>query len=94
MLQPLLVLSQARRQQELRRAEAANAYHGVYRLKRRRTLLLCALEFAVGLWLLALADHVTGRDAGLACFYAGRSSWATSARTGPLLMWWRKQDLS
>jgi hypothetical protein len=90
---PLLVLSEARRQQELRRAEAANAYDGVYRLKRRRMLLLCALEFAVGLWLLALADHVYGHDAGLACFYGG----ILVGYIGPywtLLMWWRKQDLS
>jgi len=93
MLQPLLVLSEARRQQELRRAEAVSAYDGVYRHKRRRMLLLCALEFAVGLWLLALADHVYGQDAGLACFYGG----ILVGYLGPywtLLMWWRNQDLS
>jgi len=90
---PLLVLSEARRQQELRRAEAANAYDGVYRLKRRRMLLLCAIEFAVGVWLLTLADHVYGQDTGMALFWAG----ILVGYLGPywtLLMWWRKQELS
>ena len=93
MLRPLLVLPEARVQQELRRAAAENAYDRSYRRRRRRMLLACAIEFAAGIWLLALADHVYGQDAGMALFWAG----ILVGYLGPywtLLMCWRKQDLS
>ena len=69
--QPLLILSEERRQHEVQRAlAAATATH--YQLVRNRWLIAaCLLEFVGGLTLMGLGFHVTGEDFGQALFLGG-----------------------
>ena len=69
--QPLLLLSEERIQQEVRRV-LATAAAARYDLVRNRWLLAaCLVEFAAGLTLMVLGYHVTGEELGEALFLGG-----------------------
>ena len=68
---PLLLLSEERIQQELRRARAAAADARYDRRRNRWLLAACFLELGVGLALMMLGYHVVGEDFGQALFLGG-----------------------
>jgi len=69
--QPLLPLSQARVQAELRLAAAIAAGASQYRRRAVRLLLACIGEYAVGLSTIGLSLHIYGGDLAQVAFYAG-----------------------
>ena len=90
--QPLLVLSEQRIQQEVRRAIAATADT---RYDTRRTRLIvaaCTLEFLAGQALMVLGYHVTGEDFGQALFLAGLMVGYLGPAWTCILVNWRGAD--
>ena len=81
--QPLLVLSEERAAQELRRALAAAQDCHSDRTHQRRLFAAGALEFVAGWVLIALGFHVHGTDLGRTIFLAG----IMVAYLGPVWTW-------
>jgi hypothetical protein len=69
--QPLLPLSQARVQDELRLAAAIAAGASQYRRRAVRLLLACIAEYVVGLSTIGLSLHIYGGDLAQVAFYGG-----------------------
>lgn len=67
----LLVISQERIQQELRRAAAAAADTRYDIVRHRWLLAACVVELFAGLTLMVLGYHVSGADFGEALFLGG-----------------------
>lgn len=69
--QPLLTLSQARIQDELRRAAAAAAAFAASRRHTRRLVLICIGDCLAGMALIALSVSMTNSDLAAVVFYWG-----------------------
>jgi hypothetical protein len=69
--QPLLPLSEARVQDELRLAAAIAAGASHYRRRAVRILLAAIAEYAAGLSMIGLSMHIHGGDLAQVAFYAG-----------------------
>jgi len=69
--QPLLVLGEARIQDELRRAATVAADFAAYQRQTRRLILICLDDFVVGLAIIALSMHLAVGDWARVLFYLG-----------------------
>jgi hypothetical protein len=69
--QPLLTLSPARIQDELRRAAAAEAAFAASRRHTRRLALICIGDCLAGMALIALSASMTNGDLAAVVFYWG-----------------------
>ena len=69
--QPLLVLSQARAQEELGRAATAAADALAYRRRWRRLALVCLNDFLIGLVIIGVSMQMTTGELAYVIFYLG-----------------------
>ena|SRR5216117_1089264 len=69
--QALLVLGEARIQDELRRAAVAAADDAAYQRRTRRLVLICLEDFIVGLAIITLSMHMALGEGALVVFYLG-----------------------
>lgn len=69
--QPLLVLGEARIQDNLRRVAAVAADAAAYHRRNVRLVLICIDDFLVGLAIIGLSLHMTNGDLGQVVFYLG-----------------------
>ncbi len=70
-VQPLLTLSEARIQDELRRATAIAADAAADRRKTVRLVLICIGDYVAGLAIVGLSLHMSDGDLAPVLFYAG-----------------------
>src|SRR5260370_38775886 len=69
--QPLLVLGEARIQEELRRAAAVAADVAAYQRRTRRLVFICIDDFVVGLAIITVSIHMAIGDWSRVVFYLG-----------------------
>src|SRR5207249_8307845 len=69
--QPLLVLSDARIDDELRRAAVVAADVTVYQRRTRRLILTCIGDYLVGLAIIGFSLHMSNGDVAQVVFYLG-----------------------
>ncbi len=70
-LQPLLILSEARIQDELRRAAAVAADGAAYDRRTLRLVLICIGDYLVGLAIIGFSVHMSNGDLAEVVFYLG-----------------------
>ena len=70
-VQPLLVLSDERIQDEVRRAAAAAAYASDHRRTTARLVALCVSDYFIGLAAIGFSFRIVGSDQAQMLFYAG-----------------------
>ena len=69
--QPLLVLGEARIQDELRSAATVAADFAAYQRRNRRLVIICLDDFVVGLAIITLSIHMAVGDWARVVFYLG-----------------------
>ena len=69
--QPLLKLSEARIQEEVRRAAVAALDAAAYGRKIRRLVLICINDYVIGLVIIGFSLHMSGSDLAQVVFYLG-----------------------
>ena len=70
-IQPLLILGEARIQDELRRAAAVAADVDAYHRSNRRLVLICINDFLIGLAIVGFSLHLSNGDLARVVFYLG-----------------------
>jgi hypothetical protein len=70
-VQPLLILGEARIQDELRRAAAVASDFAAYERRTRRLVLICIDDFLIGLATIGFSLHMANGDLATVVFYLG-----------------------
>ena len=70
-IQPLLIIGDARIQDELRRAAAVAADFDAYHRQNRRLVLICINDFLIGLAIVGLSLHLSNGDLARVVFCLG-----------------------